>query len=103
MTEEPDHPVARRRLPRWAVLWLVFGAVLAVAGAATLILDRFSETFVDADPQPSADVLAAYRIDTRLPAARLSLGQRLGTGRRGGHPGARAGTAYTAASDRRGG
>jgi hypothetical protein len=40
MTEEPDHPVPRRRLPRWAVLWLVSGAVLAIAGTAALVLDR---------------------------------------------------------------
>jgi hypothetical protein len=40
MTEEPDHPVPRRRLPRSAVLWLVFGAVLAIAGTAALVLDR---------------------------------------------------------------
>jgi hypothetical protein len=36
--EEPDFAAGRSRLPRWAVPWLVFTAVLVIAGAATLVL-----------------------------------------------------------------
>jgi hypothetical protein len=37
-SDEGDLAAARRRLPRWAVPWLVFTAVLVAAGAATLVL-----------------------------------------------------------------
>jgi hypothetical protein len=37
--EEPHLAAGRRRLPRWAVPWLVFTVVLVIAGAATLVLN----------------------------------------------------------------